>query len=585
MDNQQIATIFDEIGDLLDVDGANRFRVLAYHNAADNLRGMGRELRDIWLENPEELKNLPGIGEDLRLKIEEMLGTGVCQYHLKLLKKFGRGVLDILEIRGIGPKKVSLFYHQLGIDNLEKLKAAALAHRLSQLPRMGEKSEREILVAIEEHARHSQRLLLSEALPLAEKIVEYLKKSPDIELVQYAGSLRRRRETVGDLDILAAPRQIGRADSIIAYFQKFPDIKNVIASGPTKCSAILENGTQTDLRVVEKKSFGAALHYFTGSKDHNVEIRTIAQKAGLKINEYGIFDLKQKDPDGHPLEKFIIGDTEENFYRTVGLTYIPPVLRETRGEFEASLHGELPALVEESDLRGDLNINSGYGEGQDSPEKIAAAAQKKGFKYIAIADTFSTTEVPSKFRETELTGQLLEIDRLRKKLPGLKIFKAVKLPINSDGSLDLPSQKLLDSLDFIVIKICHDFNLTEPRQTARVLKALSFHPKVKMLSCPTGRILNQREAVALNIGKIIDHCARSGQILEINSQPDRLDLADFQIKLAVEKKVLMSVNSDLHRVTEFDHLRYGIWTAQRGWAEKKDLLNTQPLSKLENYFS
>jgi len=584
MDNQQIANVFGEIGDLLEVDGANHFRVLAYQNAAENIRGLGREIRDIYRENPEDLENLPGIGEDLRLKIEEMLKTGVCQFHLKLLKKYGRGVLDLLQIRGIGPKKVSLFYHQLGIDNLEKLKAAALAHQLQELPRMGEKSENEILVAIEEHAKHSYRMLLSEALPLAEQIVAHIRKLPAVALVEYAGSLRRRKETVGDLDILAAPRKSADAEKIIAHFQKFPLIKNIIASGPTKCSVILESGTQADLRVVEKKSFGAAWHYFTGSKDHNVEIRTIAQKANMKINEYGIFELVRKNGKGPVSEKFIVGDSEENFYRAVGLSYIPPTLRETRGEFTAAINGELPKLVELEDLQGDLNVNSRTAEGQNSLAEIARAAADRRLAYFAIADTFASSEVPSRFGEKELQEQLLEIDKLSKKFPGLRIFKSVKLSIGTDGTLDLPQAKLLDRLDFIIVKINHNFNLTEPRQTARVLQALSFHPRVKMLSCPNARLLNQREAIAVNMGKIIGHCAKTKQILEINSQPDRLDLADFQIKLAVEKGAPLAVNSDLKDIAQFDFLKYGIWTAQRGWAEKKNIVNAQPPDKLQKYF-
>ncbi len=582
MDNQQIATIFEEIGDLLEIDGANHFRVLAYKNAAENLRGLGRELRDIWKENPEELKNLPGIGDDLSLKIEEMLTTGVCKFHLKLLKKYGRGILDILQIRGIGPKKAALFYHQLGIDNPEKLKAAALSHQLSELPRMGEKSENEIVIAIEDHAKHSRRMLLSEALPLAEEIVAYIRKCPETAIVEYAGSLRRRKETVGDLDILAAPKRLAGGEKIIAWFQKFPLIKNVIAGGPTKCSVILESGAQADLRVVEQKSFGAALHYFTGSKDHNVEIRTIAQKAYLKINEYGIFDLRQKDRDGKPVEKFIIGDTEENFYKAVGLTYIPPTLRETRGEFKAALVHSLPELIEPEDLRGDLNINSNYGSGLNSPEEICRAAIGHHLSYIAFADTLATSEVTSAFDETKLSAQLKEISKLSKKFPELRILKSVKIPINTDGSVDLPPAALLKELDFLTVKISHNFNLTEPRQTARVLKALSAHPKIKMLSCPNGRILNQREVIAVNIEKIITACAKSGQILEVNSQPDHLDLADFQIKLAVNKKTRLAVNSDLRSTDQFDFLKYGVWTAQRGWAEKKNILNAQPLKFVIN---
>lgn len=584
MDNQQIANIFQEIGDLLEIDGANRFRVLAYQNAAENIRGMGRELKEIWLENPEELEELPGIGEDLRLKIEEVLTTGVCEFHLKLLKKYGRGLLDILEVRSIGPKKAGLFYHQLGIDNLDKLKKAALSHQLAALPRMGEKSEAEILRAIEEHSKYSHRMLLSEALPMAEQIVAWLAKMKEVAKVEYAGSLRRRKETVGDLDILAAPRKSTYAQKIIDHFQKFPQIKNIIANGPTKCSVILENGAQSDLRVVELKSFGAALHYFTGSKDHNVEIRTYAQKAHKKINEYGIFDLGTKDKKGHPIEKFIIGDSEENFYKAVGLQYIPPTLRETRGEFKAAINGELPTPVELADLRGDLNVNSNYGDGTSPLPALQKSASKLGLSYLAVADSFHSKEVPTKFRAAELEKQLEEIDRLNRatarQTSTVRFLRSLKISINKDGSLDLPPDKLLKKLDFIIIKINHNFNLPEPIQTARVLQALAANSKVKILSCPNARLLNEREPIAINMTKILDACARSGQFLEINSQPNRLELTDSQIKLAIGKKVGLCINSDARSTEDLNYLKYGIWTAQRGWAEKKNILNTQPPEKI-----
>jgi DNA polymerase (family X) len=580
MDNQQIANIFQEIGDLLEIDGANRFRVLAYQNAAENIRGMGQEIKEIWKKDPAELENIPGIGEDLRLKIEEMLSTGNCEYHVKLLKKYGRGLLDILEIRSIGPKKAALFYHELGIDNITKLKTAAVKQKLRALPRMGEKSENEILRAIEEHSKYSHRMLLSEALPLAKEIVMYMREFKGTTQVEYAGSLRRRKETIGDLDILAAANTPSSTEKIIKHFQKFLLVKNVIASGPTKSSVILKSGAQVDLRVIETKSFGAAWHYFTGSKDHNIEIRTFAQKAKKKINEYGIFDLIQHKKGQPVKEKFIIGDTEEHLYKAVGLHFIPPPLRETRGEFQAAMNNELPTLIEPSDILGDLNINSNYGEGKASPEKICQAAIENKLKYIAFSDLFKSSEATFPFNEKYLEKQLTEISKLKKQFPKLHIFKSLKLQINKDGSLDLPPQKLLEQLDFLMIKITHNFNLNEPAQTKRILTALAAHPKVKILSCPTSRILNQREPIPLNLKKIMEFCAKNNKALEINSQPHQLDLPDIQIKTAIENNTQLCINSDLKNTSEFDYLKYGAWTAQRGWAEKKNILNTQPLKNM-----
>lgn len=568
MDNLQIATVFEEIGQLLEIDGANHFRTLAYKNAAENIRGMGRELSSL---SDEELSSIPGIGFDLHAKIVEMLSTGNCDFHQNLVKKFGRGVLDMLQIRGVGPKKVALFYKELGVDNLEKLKAAALAKQLSKLPRMGEKSETEILVAIEERLKYSRRMLLSEALPLAEQILNYLKPLKTISQLSYAGSLRRRKETVGDLDILVSPKDIKDAPDIIAFFQKFPLIKNIIADGPTKSSVIMDNGVQADLRVVEERSFGAALHYFTGSKDHNVEIRSLAQQANKKINEYGLWQI-----EADKSETFIIGDTEDNLYQAVGLNFIPPTLRENRGEFQASINKELPKQIEVEDLHGDLNINSNYGDGQLSITEIAKLYDH--YQYIAISDTLDSKEVPGNFTNEKLADQIKEISKTKAKV---KIFQGLKISINKDGSLDLPSEELLDQIDFITVKINHDFNLPEPKQTERLLKALAFHPKVKMLSVPTNRILNEREVLALNIEKIITHCAKHHIILEINSQPKRLDLPDNQIKLAIQHGAILSINSDLIQSTDQDNLKYGVWIAQRGWAQKSNIFNAQPLSKIK----
>jgi DNA polymerase (family 10) len=568
MDNLQIASTFEEIGQLLEIDGANHFRTLAYKNAAENIRGMGRELSSL---SDQELSEIPGIGADLHSKIVEMLTTNKCDFHVQLIKKFGRGVLEMLQIRGVGPKKVALFYKELGIDNLEKLKAAALEKKLSKLPRMGEKSENEILVAIEERLKYSRRMLLSEAEPLAEQILEFLKPLKSISQLSYAGSLRRRKETVGDLDILVSPNNIDDAPEIISHFQKFPLIKNIIANGPTKSAVILENGVQADLRVVEKRSFGAALHYFTGSKDHNVEIRALAQKANRKINEYGLWQIEKNQS-----ETFIIGDTEKNLYQAVGLEFIPPTLRENRGEFEASINNYLPELIEINDLKGDLNINSNFGDGELSIEAIIKLYGK--YDYIAINDNYHSQEVPSSFTSTKLAEQIDQISKIKAKT---KIFQSLKIPINKDGTLDLPEKSLLEKIDFITVKINHDFNLPEPRQTARIISALNAHPKVKMLSVPTNRILNEREPLALNMEKVIEHCSKNNQIIEINANPKRLDLPDHLIKLAISYQTKLSINSDLIKANDLLNLKYGIWTAQRGWASMKNIINTQPLSKFK----
>jgi DNA polymerase (family X) len=589
MDNQQIAKYFQEIGDLLEIDGANRFRVLAYRNAAETLRNYGLEMKEMYEKDPTSLKEIPGIGFDLKSKIEELLTTGKCQFHAELVNKYGQGVLDILGIRGIGPKKVKLFYTELGVDNLEKLKAAAEKQQLRELPRMGEKSELEILKAIEEHSKYGQRMLLSQALPLAQSILEFLKPHPAIEQICYAGSLRRGKETIGDLDILTSPYDINKAPDIILAFQKYPEISNIIASGPTKSSVILNSGVQVDLRVVEKKSFGAALHYFTGSKDHNVSIRDQAKKAFLRINEYGIFRIGNREAitvEDMELE-YLEGETEEKLFKVVGLNYIPPTLRENRGEFEASLNNKLPNLVELKDLRGDLHINSNYGLGKNSLTEIAEFFIQKKYSYLAINDLLDNPETRSPLTLEKLSQQIQEIDQLNKKYQGkLKIYKAVHCTINQKGQLNLPDdlenlpEDLLAQLDFISVSINSGFTLPEPTQTGRLLTALQL-PKVKMLCHPTGRLLNQRAAINANFNKVIQYCAEHQIILEINSQPERLDLPDNLIKVAKEQAAPLSLNSDIHALDQYDQqIYFGLLTAQRGWLEKTHLINCQPELKI-----
>lgn len=592
MDNQQIATVFEEIGQLLEIDGANKFRVLAYKNAAENIRGMGRELSEIWVNNPKELGELPGIGEDLKLKIEELLITGICKYHQNLLKKYGQGVLDILSIRTVGPKKAALFYHQLKIDNIEKLQKAALAGRLSKLPRMGEKSEKEILIAIEEHFKYSVRMLLPDALKLAKAIIQHLQvfqaqkysTNKPIAKIKYAGSLRRRKETIGDIDILVSPFHIKDSQKIIIYFQKFPLVKNIIASGNTKSSVILQNGVQVDLRIVELNSFGTALHYFTGSKDHNIAIRTHAIKQNKKVNEYGIFQIS-KNNKGDEIETFITGESEKKFYQTFNFNYIPPVLRENKGELEASSKGKLPKLITKKDLKGDLNINTNYGTGKSTIAEILKIYQENNFQYICINDLYSPNSLISNLNNQTLEQQIEKVHFLQKQYPNLKIFHSIKIPINNDGSLNLPSNKLIQNLDFLTIKVNGNFTLPESLQNERIIKAINSHSKIKMISTLNARILNQREGIAINIEKIFNASKSQNIIFEINSQPNLLELTDNQIKLAVEQNIPLAINSDFTTNKDIKNLKYGAWTAQRGWAENKNIINTFNLKTFQKFLS
>lgn len=587
MDNQRIAQVFQEIGDILEIQDANRFRVLAYHKAALVISELGEDLKDIYTRNPKDLENIPGIGKDLAAKIAELIEKGKCKYHEELMKKFDRGLLDILRVRGIGPKKVKLFYSELGIDSIEKLRAAAKKGRLRDLPKMGEKSESEILVALDEFEKHGERMMLSEALAHANEIVDYLRDGcREAEKATFAGSLRRMKETVGDIDILAAS---SKPKKVMDFFVKFPGVANVIAKGETKTSVILDAGVQVDLRVVEAKSFGAALHYFTGSKEHNVALRDYAKKHGLKVNEYGVFKG----------EKFVAGRTEEEVYKVLGLPYIVPELRENRGEIEAARKGKLPKVVEYKDLRGDLHVHSKWSDGSDEIEDIAKAYRDAGFEYMALTDHSPAVAVAHGLTPDRYKMQWDEIDEInadfaaatagsstaaaRKGKAPFTILKGTECDILPDGSLDLPD-KVLKKMDIVVASVHSRFRMSESEMTARVLKALK-NPYVTQLGHPSGRLINQREPYAIDMGKIIKACADLGVALEINGQPARLDLFDYYVKIAASEGARFTLDSDGHAISQMQFLNYAVAVARRGWLTKADVLNAMPLLKLKEFLA
>jgi len=574
--NTQVAKIFEEIGNLLDIDGANHFRVIAYLNAAETIRGLGYEVREIFLKTPATPVKLPGIGEDLSEKIKEILTTGKCKFHQKLIEKYGHGILDVLEIRSIGPKKAKLFYQKLGIDDVEKLRQAALAGKLRDLPRMGEKSEQDILEALTDFQKNKKRMMLDQAFAEAKSVLDFLRPVKTILKAEYAGSLRRGKETVGDLDLLACPKNIKDAPEIIKAFLKYPRIKTILSEGLTKSSVILDNGIQVDLRVVEKKSYGAALHYFTGSKDHNIAIRDIAKKKGFKVNEYGIF----KTVNGQDV--YLGGETEEEMYHFFKYPYINPRLRENQGEFEAAVTGKLPKLVELEDLQGDLHVHSNWSDGRASIEDMTKVYLEMGLKYLALTDHSKSVKIVNGLDEKRFELQWQEIDRLNKKYQGkITILKGVECEILAGGQLDLPDS-FLSKFDLVIASIHPGISGIGLKidLTPIVIKALQ-NPYVKILAHPTGRELDRNyPGHNLKMEKIIAVAAEKGKILEINSNPRRLDLPDNYIRLAKKSGVLLAVNSDSHRITSPARLQYGILTAQRGWVEKKDVINTRPLKDL-----
>ena len=509
-------------------------------------------------------------------------------------------MLDILRVRGVGPKKVKLFFANLQIDTIEKLRAAALNGMIRDLPGMGEKSEAEILKSLKDYDKHQERMMLSQALHQVGNIIAYLQKCSLVKRVEYAGSLRRMKDTIGDLDILVASKSGGKshekgvveeeAREIMAYFVQYSEMESVLAQGDTKTSILLKSGVQADLRVIDEKIFGAALHYFTGSKAHNVTLRDRAKKMGLKVNEYGVFQLNKIAGQEEPEEVLIAGKTEEELFKAVGLSYIPPEMREDRGEIEAALSGTLPQLVELKDLKADFHVHSKWSDGANEIEAVARAYRDAGFDYIALTDHSPAVAVAHGLTPERFEMQWAEIDEINKDLAqeaqkGARpffILKGVECDIKLDGTMDLPDE-ILKKMDIVVASVHSRFNLSEQEQTERVLKAFK-NPYVKIFGHPSGRLINQREPYALDIEKIMDAAIIHHIALEINSQPDRLDLFDYYCKMAKDKGAKFTIDSDSHHTNQIGNLKYGIAVAKRGWIEKKDVLNSLGWTEVKKFF-
>jgi DNA polymerase (family 10) len=562
--NEDIAMIFDEMADLLEIEEANPFRVRAYRNAARTIRGLGRELGEM-LADGEDLTRLPGIGKDLAAKIEEILATGHAKALDKLHKEVPASLEALLKIPGLGPKRVKALYKELQIKTLKQLENAARQGRLSALPGFGAKTEKRILEAVGAHRSLEKRFLRNVARQYAEPLVQYLQDIAEVDDVVVAGSYRRGKETVGDLDILVT----AKANSpTMQKFVAYDEVVEVVSKGTTRSTVFLRNGLQVDLRVVEQQSFGAALHYFTGSKAHNIQVRRLGQQRGLKINEYGVFKGEQS----------IAGKTEASVFKAVGLPFIPPELREGRGEIEAAKAKQLPDLITLQDLQGDLHAHTKATDGKASIAEMAQAAKQAGLKYMAITDHSQRLTVAHGLDRKRLQKQLEEIDKLNSKLAGITILKGIEVDILEDGSLDLPDN-VLSQLDLVIGAVHSQFRLSRSKQTTRILRAMESR-YFSILAHPSGRLLDEREPCELDMPRIIEAARERGCYLELNSQPQRLDLIDTYCQLAKEQGVLISINSDSHSTNGFALLEGGINQARRGWLEKQDVLNTRSLNEL-----
>ena len=562
--NTDIADIFDALADHLEIAGENPFKIRAYRNAAGTIRGLGPELRDT-VAAGESPTALPGIGKDLAAKIEEILSTGTAQALVEVRRRVPAGVVDMLRIPGLGPKRVGTLYRELGVESLAALKAAAEAGRIRALAGFGVKTEQAILQAAAKAAEHGRRVGIAQAGPLVEDLLAALRQVPGVVAAAAAGSFRRCRETVGDLDLLVAAEP---GSAVMERFVEFAEAGQVLARGATKSSILLPGGLQADLRLVARESFGAALQYFTGSQAHNVAVRHIGRQRGLKINEYGVFTLEGR----------VAGETEESVYRAVDLAWIPPELREDRGEIDAARAGRLPRLVELGDIQGDLHSHTAETDGRDSLSDMAAAARRRGLRYLAVTDHSQVLRMVDGLDERRLMAQVEEIDRLNAGLEGFRLLKGIEVDILEDGSLDFPDA-VLQRLDIVVGSIHSRFQLTLEQQTARLLRAMD-HRCFSILAHPSGRLIGEREPYSVDMAAVVRKAAERGCFLELNANPARLDLTDLHCQMAKEAGVLVAINTDAHSTAELGQLRHGVNQARRGWLEKKDVLNARPLDEV-----
>ncbi len=566
--NSDIAGIFDEVADFLEIKGDNPFRVRAYRNASRVVSGLSRGVADLAAEE-KGLEGIPGIGKDLAEKIRTIVTTKRLPFLEALKKEFPPGLGAMLKVRGLGPKKVAALHRGLGIGSVEELKKAAAAGKVRELPGFSVKTERSILEEIERAKAIGGggpgRFKLVQAEEKVAPLLGKLEGAVGVEEIAVAGSFRRRAETVGDVDILVAAAS---SADVMARFVGYDDVVKVLAEGATKSSVVLRGGLQADIRVVPPESWGAALHYFTGSKAHNIAVRLMGVKRKLKVNEYGVFRGK----------KMIAGRTEEEIYRLFGMPYIEPELREDRGEIQAALAGKLPRLITLGDLRGDLHAHTSESDGRFTALEMAEAAKARGYDYLAITDHSKRVTIARGLDAKRLAGSIKAIDRINAKLRGFTLLKSVELDILADGSLDLPDS-ILDDLDLVVASVHYNFRLPKEKQTERVIRALD-NPRVNIFGHPSGRLIGERPPYDIDLEKVMRAALERGCFLELNAHPDRLDLDDVHCKMAKEMGLKLALSTDAHSADDLDLMRFGIGQARRGWLEADDVINTRPLPEL-----
>ena len=568
MKNSEVAGILNDIAEMLEMQGI-RFKPNAYRKAARSVEESAEDLNEILSRGKNALKKLPGVGDSIAEKIEELLETGRLGYYEEIREKFPRHISELMQIPGLGPKRIKILHEKLKISGIRQLEEAAAKHKIAKLATFGKKSEEDIVKGIELYKSSRARMLLGRALPMALKMESRLKKLKSVRNAGIAGSLRRRKETIGDVDVLVSS---AKPEGIMDFFTSMPEVGRILAKGSSKSSVILKSGFQVDLRVVPEESFGAALQYFTGSTEHNVAAREIAISKGLKLNEYGIFKGKKK----------IAGATEKSVYKALGMDWPEPELRENRGEIDAALKGKLPEIIRYGSVRGDFHAHTTRSDGANSVEEMVLAAKKLGHEYVAITDHSKSIRIANGLSEEKMLKHVERIRKIDKKITGIKVLAGSEVDILPNGKLDY-SKELLQKFDVVVGSVHSGFKSGGEAMTSRILTALE-NPYIDILGHPTGRRIGKRESYAADMNEIFRTAAKNKVYLEINSHPERSDLNDVNVMAARKHNCRFAIDTDAHSVSDFQYVNLGISIARRAWLTQKDVINTAPAGQLHKFF-
>ena len=581
MENLDVSRVLTTLADLLEIQGANPFRIRAYRNAVNTVNSLSRPLAAM-VEAGEDLTKLPGVGKTVAHHIIEFLETGRITRLEEVSAEIPVTLVELVRLDGVGPKKAKKLFEQLGVKTVDDLAEQLDAGTVRELDGFGRKSAEKIKRSIEDHRKHSGRFQIHEVEKLIAGVLEHMAHAPGVDKIELAGSLRRRKETIGDVDILA--RHEGDGTPVVDHFVGFDGAARVLGAGPTKGSIVLHSGLQVDLRVIPGRSFGAALQYFSGSKEHNVAVRTLAVRKGLRVNEWGVFRLPgDVDPAtvGKEDGERLAGDTEEGVYEVLGMSWVPPALRENRGEVEAAVADSLPELVSLEDIRGDLQMHSTWSDGKVSLEEMTRACRDLGYEYLAVTDHSQAMAMVQGLTPERAREQWEEVEEVRRRVTGIDLLRSAEVDILKDGSLDMPDE-ILDGLDLVVISVHSFMDQDKTTMTERVLKAM-MHPTVDILAHPTGRLINRREPYALDVESILEAASELGVAVELNANPNRLDFSDVHVHRAKELGVPVVISTDAHAPAALQNMRFGVDQARRGWLEAADVLNTRSAKEFSKW--